>query len=55
MTKMNFARGIGVGILVGFAVGMVIPRRRMTRKKAIGKALRTVGSVIENVSEAVGL
>ena len=55
MTKMNFAGGTGVGILVGSAVAMAMPRRRMTRKKAIGKALRTVGSVIENVSEAIGL
>ena len=55
MTKTNFVKGIGVGILLGSAVGMVMPRRKMTRKRAIGKALRTVGGVIENVSEAMGL
>ena len=55
MTKMSFAKGIGLGLLVGSAVAVAIPHRKHSHKRTIGKALRTVGEVIENVSDAIGI
>lgn len=59
MNTVNFAKGVGVGIIVGSAIGMVVsqPQRKTGphKKNAIAKALRTVGDVVENIGESIGM
>jgi gas vesicle protein len=55
MNSMNFVKGVGVGLVLGSAVSMVVMPHNNKRngKNMIGKALRTMGEVIESISDAV--
>ncbi len=53
MNKMTFVKGMGLGLVVGSAVGMVIAPKK--KKSPIGKALRSMGDVVEGISETIGL
>lgn len=50
----NFYKGIGVGIMVGSAVGMAVKTTRPESKNAWGKTLKSMGEVVENVSSVLG-
>ena len=53
MNNMNFLKGVGVGLVAGSVIGMVsAPRKR--GKSVIGKCLKGMGEIIENVSDAMG-
>jgi gas vesicle protein len=53
MNNMSFLKGMGVGMVVGSMVGMVaMPRKK---KFSMGKALKSMGDVVENVTNAIGL
>ena len=53
MNKMSFVKGIGVGMVVGAAAGMLaMPKKQ---KFTIGKALRSVGDVVDSVAGAIGM
>jgi len=56
MTERNFLKGIGLGVMAGAAVGaMMMPRKKTKLKKAAGKAMKTVGHVMEEISDDMGL
>ncbi len=56
MTKgiNRFVRGVGMGAMVGIAVGavgsMYVRKNKKGLKKNIGKALRNVGDLVDDVS-----
>ncbi len=53
MNNMSFIKGMGVGLMVGSMVGMMaMPRKK---KFNIGKALKSMGDVVDNVADAIGL
>ena len=53
MNKMSFFKGMGVGMAVGAAAGMlVLPKKQ---KMTVGKALRSVGDVVDTVVSAIGM
>jgi len=53
-TAMKLAKGIGIGMAVGGAVGLVggavarQPHYQRSIKKGFNKAMRSVGNVLEN-------
>ena len=52
MTSMNLVKGMAIGIVVGSAIGAcVTPSRR--NRNIIGKALRTMGEVVENITDTL--
>lgn len=53
MNKMTFVKGIGLGIVVGSAMGMALAPKK--KKSAIGKALRSMGDVVEGITDTIGL
>lgn len=53
MNKMTFVKGMGLGIVVGSAVGMVLVPKK--KKSAVGKALRAMGDVVEGITDTIGL
>ena len=54
MNGFNFIKGMGAGLVVGAIVGMsMIPDKRHS-KKMVGKAIRTMGDVIDDISEVWG-
>jgi gas vesicle protein len=56
MKAMDFLKGMGAGMMVGAALGMVIaPDKRGGGKKRLGKMIRAAGEVIEDLSGAIGL
>jgi hypothetical protein len=47
---------MGMGLLAGTAIGMVgVPHRKTNVKRTVGKAIKTVGEIVENASDAMGL
>lgn len=56
MKRMTFVRGIGLGVGVGMAVGMAARgRRNPIRKSKVGKTLKAVTEVMEEITDAIGL
>jgi gas vesicle protein len=62
MNAMNFAKGMGVGLVVGSAVGMAVASGAANQKKSsgrknnvVGKALRTMGDIVENIGDSIGM
>lgn len=57
MSSTNFLRGMGMGIAIGTAVGMVMtPKRKHCMKKSpAGKAIRAVTDVMEELTDTMGL
>lgn len=53
MNNMTFFKGMGVGLMVGSLVGMVAAPRK--KKMNIGKAIKSMGDVVENVAGSIGL
>jgi len=55
MDNSNFLKGIGVGMVVGSAVGMMMHSGKQENKNAWAKAIKSMGEVVENVSGVLGL
>lgn len=56
MKDQDFLCGMAMGAVVGTVVGAtMMPRRRSQVKRAADKAMKTVGEVMENLSEEMGL
>ena len=56
MKDQDFLCGMAMGAVVGTVVGAtMIPRRKSQVKRAADKAMKTVGEVMENLSEEMGL
>lgn len=53
MNNMSFIKGIGLGMVVGSAVGMVVSPRK--HKGSLGKAIKSIGSAVESITESIGL
>ena len=54
MNKMSFIKGIGVGVMVGSVVGMAAAPKKNKAGK-IGKAIKSVGDVVESVAGSIGI
>lgn len=55
MKQHEFAKGMTMGVMAGMAMGvMMMPKKKNSVKKAAGKAMKTVGQVMEDLSEEMG-
>ena len=57
MSGNDFLKGAAVGLVIGSAAGMMMvpDKRRGCKKKSIGKAIKTVGEVVENFTDFIGI
>ncbi len=56
MKQHEFAKGMTMGVVAGMAMGAVLaPRKKTNVKKAAEKAMKTVGQVMEDLSDEMGL
>ena len=56
MKDQDFLCGMAMGAVVGTVIGAtMMPRRKSQVKRAADKAMKTVGEVMENLSEEMGL
>jgi len=54
MKKSNFLIGMGIGVAVGSAFGIsMMPKKRS--KNIVSKTLKTMGEVVDAVSDSMGL
>ena len=53
--SMKFARGMFVGMVAGAAVGAALMPKKKNVKRFSGRALRTAGAVIDQVSDILGV
>ena len=54
MHKTNFLIGMGIGVALGSAVGIsMMPKKGA--KNIVGKTLKTMGEVVDAVSDSMGL
>lgn len=50
-SNMNLVKGIGIGIVVGSAIGMVVsPKGHKSSRNVVGKTLKTMGEIIDHVT-----
>ncbi len=51
MTTHGFMKGVAVGAAAGAVIRMaVMPKKKSHSKKMVGKALKTAGELIDNIS-----
>ena len=55
MKAMDFLKGMGAGMMVGAALGMIIAPDKRGGRKRLGRMIRAAGDVIEDLCGAVGL
>ncbi len=56
MKQHEFAKGMTMGVMAGMALGAAMaPKKKSSVKKVAGKAIKTVGQVMEDLSDEMGL
>ncbi len=57
MNAKNFARGVGIGMVVGSAIGMTVSsaNRKSYKQKKVGKTLKTIGDIVDNIGSAFNM
>ncbi len=53
VNKMSFVKGMSIGMAAGAAIGMLVMPKK--QKSTVGKALRSVGNVVDSVAGAIGM
>ena len=53
-TNMRFARGMFIGMIAGAAVGATLMPKKKSSKNYAGRALRTAGGVLDQISDILG-
>lgn len=55
MSKMNFLKGMGAGLLVGACIGMTVAPDKKSGKKMLSKAVKAVSTMAEDIGDILGL
>ncbi|MBR4057096.1 MAG: hypothetical protein IKK00_03045 [Oscillospiraceae bacterium] len=55
MKVSAFIKGLGAGVIVGSMVYMCCAKKPFGKRSGIGRALRKVGAVVEDVTDLIGL
>lgn len=54
MSNMAFIKGLGIGMAAGMAVAFMATPKKKSGKSMAGKAIKALGDIVENVSDALG-
>jgi len=49
MCRLSFFKGMGAGMIVGACIGMAVAAEKKGCRRAISKAVKTAGSVIDSI------
>ena len=55
MDRMDFIKGMGIGVVAGATIGMAIAPKKKEHKGLAGKAIKAAGEIVENISDAMGM
>lgn len=50
---MSFVKGVGIGIMVGGAIGAACAGQKKTSRGTIGRALKNLGTLVEDVTDVI--
>lgn len=60
-----FAKGVGTGLIVGSAIGMAMTassqdqchssQKKDSKHKSVSKAFKTIGDIVDNIGDAIGM
>ena len=51
---MNVVKGVGIGMALGAAAGMMLKPQKKTGKRIVSDAIKAVGDMAESVSDFMG-
>ena len=54
MNNMNFVKGMGAGLMIGAAMGLLLSPDKKGKRR-LSRMFRAAGDVIEDLSGAIGL
>ncbi len=52
--KMQFAKGMGMGFMVGTAAGMMMKSKKKSGKRLVSDAIKAVGDITETIVDTMG-
>ena len=55
MQKMKFLKGMSAGLVVGACIGMAVAADKKSCRRFVNRAMRTVGGVMDGISDRMGL
>ena len=55
MQSKTFLKGLGIGMAAGMAVALMAVPKKKGGKSMAGKAIKALGDIVDNVSDALGL
>lgn len=57
MNTRNFAKGVGIGMVVGSAIGMTVSatNKKGRKQHKMGRTLKTVGDIVESIGSAFNM
>lgn len=54
MSRMQFAKGMGIGLVVGATAGMCMKPKKRSGKKLVTDAVKAVGDITETICDTMG-
>ena len=54
MKTMSFIKGMSAGLIVGACAGMAMAPEKAGARKKVGKAVKAIGEMIENITDSLG-
>lgn len=53
MNNVSFLKGVGIGIMVGGAIGATAIGQKKSSRGTIGRALKNLGNLVEDVTDVI--
>lgn len=53
MSGMYFVKGLGVGMVAGATVALIAMPKKKAEKNNCGKAIKTIGEIIDNIADTI--
>ena len=51
---MNLVKGVGIGMAVGAAAGMLLKPQKKTGRRIVSDAMKSIGDMAESISDFMG-
>ena len=51
---MDIAKGVGIGMALGAAAGMLLKPQKKTGKRVVSDAMKSIGDIAESISDFMG-
>ncbi len=55
MSSIDFVKGMSFGIIAGATIGIAMAPKNKRKKTMAGRALHTMGEIVENITDAIGM